>query len=150
MMILDPPSPPSLANLYISIHPCRSVCDCSGVTAALLQTLWWIYLPPCKKHQLLDLSLCANSPAAVGLRCSLSTTNETLWQRNFCNFCHQTVMNNPEGMFDLISVKYNSTGTQTHFNTLHWFRSRPQVMQIYTFYDIKKDADDLASYGDDQ
>ena len=104
------PRLPPIGNLYISIHPCRSVCDCSGVTAAA--DVMNIFVSLQKAPTVGPRALFANSPA-VGLRCSLSTTNETLWQRNFCNFCYQTVMNNLEGIFNdhiwkLISYNYKS------------------------------------------
>ena len=64
----------------------------------LLLWTWWIYFPLSAKTPNCWTLLSANSP--VGLRCSLSSTNETLWQRDFCNFCSQTVMNNPKGILD--------------------------------------------------
>ena len=117
---------PPVGNLYISIHPCRSVCDCSGVTAAA--DVMNIFVSLQKAPTVGPPALFANSPA-VGLRCSLSTTNETLWQRNFCNFCYQTVMNNLEGIFDdhiwkLISYNYKSIklffGTKLQCIALIW------------------------------
>ena len=66
---------PPVGNLYISIHPCRSVCDCSGVTAAA--DVMNIFVSLQKAPTVGPPALFANSPA-VGLRCSLSTTNETL------------------------------------------------------------------------
>ena len=52
---------PHVANLYIStLHPCRSVCDCSGVTSAAVVDVMNIFasLSLCKNAQLLDPSLC--------------------------------------------------------------------------------------------
>ena len=69
------PRLPPIGNLYISIHPCRSVCDCSGVTAAA--DVMNIFVSLQKAPTVGPRALFANSPA-VGLRCSLSTTNETL------------------------------------------------------------------------
>ena len=71
--------PSHVANLYISTpHPCRSVCDCSGVTSAAIVDVMNIFasLSLSAKTPNCWTLLSANSP--VGLRCSLSSTNETL------------------------------------------------------------------------
>ena len=50
---------PHVANLYISTHPCRSVCDCSGVTSAAVVDVMNIFASLCKNAQLLDPPLCS-------------------------------------------------------------------------------------------
>ena len=69
---------PSMLQICISTHPCRSVCDCSGVTSAGIVDVMNIFasLSLSAKTPNCWTLLSANSP--VGLRCSLSSTNETL------------------------------------------------------------------------